>query len=135
MFWHVIAHLVGDYFLQSDWMAAEKTKKNSAALAHVLTYVLPFLFLTSSVPALIFIAGTHFAIDRWRLARYICWAKNWLAPKWIDDEGVKVRNLPWRYCTKTGYMMDKPDYMAVWLLIVVDNTLHVICNAVALRWL
>lgn len=127
MFWQVIAHLVGDYILQSDWMAAEKTKKNLAALAHVATYVLPFLFLTRSLPALAVIVGTHFVIDRWRLARYVCWAKNWLAPAgW---------NKPWSECQKTGYTPDKPDFMAVWLLIIVDNTMHVVCNALALRWL
>jgi len=79
----LIAHAVGDYILQSDWMANTKTQKSSAALAHVLTYFLPFLFLTTSWKALAVIIGTHFVIDRWRLARYVCWAKNFLAPKWI----------------------------------------------------
>jgi hypothetical protein len=62
MFWQVIAHLVGDYMLQSDWMAAEKTKKNLAAFAHVVTYILPFLFLTHSITPLLFIASTHFLL-------------------------------------------------------------------------
>lgn len=123
MFWMVIAHLVGDYMVQSDWMAVEKTKKSAAALAHVVLYTLPFLAITRSTAALAFILGTHFVIDRWRLARYVCWAKNWLAPSgW---------NKPWAECQATGYTPDKPAWMAVWLLIVVDNTMHVICNAVA----
>jgi hypothetical protein len=127
MFWQVIAHLIGDYMLQSDWMAAEKTKKTVAALAHVVTYTIPFFFLTGSLPALAVIAGTHFVIDRWRLARYICWAKNWLAPAgW---------NRPWAECQATGYTPEKPPFLSVWLLIIVDNTLHVLCNATALRWL
>ncbi len=153
MFWQVIAHLLGDYFLQSDWMAAEKTKKNAAALAHVATYVLPFLFLTRSLPALAVIVGTHFVIDRWRLARYVCWAKNWLAPKWIvrggeeikrssPDEATtytpvtKIRNYPWSECVGTGYhATEKPLFLTLWLMIITDNTMHVICNALALRWL
>jgi hypothetical protein len=44
----LVAHAVGDYILQSDWMATEKTKQNAAAATHALTYTLPFLFLTRS---------------------------------------------------------------------------------------
>lgn len=122
----LIAHAVGDYLLQSDWMAAEKTKRSLAAAAHVLTYVLPFLFLTRALGALAVIAGTHFVIDRWRLARYVCWLKNWLAPH---------RYAPWSECTATGYAPDKPAWLSVWLLIIADNVMHVVINAAALRWL
>ena len=144
----LICHAIGDYLIQSDWCAAEKTKKSIAALVHVITYSLPFLFLTTSWKALLFIAGTHFIIDRWRLARYVCWAKNWIAPKWIDTEVAvreagplrvaiveKVRNLPWAQCTATGYPPEKPVWLTVWLMIVADNICHVLLNAVALKWL
>jgi hypothetical protein len=124
MFWMVIAHLTGDYFLQSDWMAMEKTKNSWVTLLHVILYTLPFVFITQSIPALLFIASTHFVIDRWRLARYVGWAKNWLAPRgW---------NKSWAECKGTGYTSDKPVFMAVWLMIITDNTLHLICNALAL---
>lgn len=127
MFWQVIAHLVGDYFLQSDWMAVEKTKRSVATLVHVITYVIPFFFLTTSWQALAFIVGTHFVIDRFRLARYICWAKNWIGPP--------TWNKPWSECQATGYTPDKPPYLSLWLMFIVDNTMHVVCNALALRWL
>lgn len=135
----LVAHAVGDYILQSDWMATEKTKKNIAGLVHVLTYTLPFLFLTFNPIALALIAGTHFIIDRWRLARYVCWIKNWVAiPEW-SEEGYggsfplwnKV-NKPWKECVATGYTPDKPPWLAVWLLIITDNTMHVLCNGLAL---
>jgi Protein of unknown function (DUF3307) len=74
-------HAIGDYILQSDWMATEKTKRSIAALVHVLTYALPFLFLRPSVLALFVIVSTHFVIDRWRLARFAVWAKNFLGPR------------------------------------------------------
>jgi hypothetical protein len=117
----LVAHAVGDYILQSDWMATEKTKQNSAAAAHAFTYTLPFLFLTRSPAALLVILATHFIIDRWRLARYVVWAKNWLGP-----------NKPWSECVATGYPADRPAWLTVWLLIIADNTLHVICNGIAL---
>ena len=60
----LIVHALGDYFLQSDWMASDKTSKKIAALVHALTYTLPFLFLTCSPMALLVIAGTHFVIDQ-----------------------------------------------------------------------
>lgn len=123
----LVAHAIGDYILQSDWMATEKTKKSIAAAAHVVTYAIPFLALTRSIAALVFIVVTHFVIDRWRLARYVVWAKNWLAPK-------GSRTPPWSACTATGYPPDRPSWLAVWLLIIADNVMHVILNAVALRW-
>jgi hypothetical protein len=121
----LVAHAVGDYLLQSDWMATEKTKRSLAAFAHVATYGLPFLALRPSCVAMAIIVGTHFVIDRWRLARFVGWIKNWLAP---------VRPAPWAECSTTGYGPDKPLFLAVWLLIITDNVMHVIFNAAAFRF-
>ena len=120
----LVAHAVGDYLLQSDWMATEKTKRSVAALAHVMTYGLPFLLFRPSLAAYAVIVGSHFVIDRWRLARYVVWVKNWMGP-----------NRPWSECVLTGYPGERPAFMAVWLLIIADNILHVICNGLALRYL
>lgn len=116
----ILAHLVGDYILQSHWMATEKTKQSFAAAVHAITYTLPFLFLTQSPAALAFIVGTHFLIDRFRLARYVAWFKNGYA--FTSDEPV----------TATGYKADVPAWLSVWLLIIADNILHLICNGAAL---
>lgn len=77
----ILAHLVGDYVIQSDWMAQKKTSQWLPAILHGITYTLPYLFITLSPLALIVIAGTHIIIDRYRLAKYLVWAKNQLAPK------------------------------------------------------
>jgi hypothetical protein len=121
----LLCHALGDYVLQSDWMANTKTKKSVACLVHVVTYALPFLLLRPSLLALAVIVGTHFVIDRWRLARYVCWAKNFLGPG----------NRPWKECAATGYPPDRPPWMSVWLLIIADNVMHVALNGAALRWL
>jgi len=121
----LLAHAVGDYVIQSDWMANEKTKRSLAAAIHAMTYALPFLLLTTSWLALAVIVGTHFAIDRWRLARFVCWAKNWPWPG----------RRPWRDCAGTGYPTARPPWLAVWLLIIADNVMHVAINGTALRWL
>ena len=120
----ILAHGIGDYILQSDWMATEKTKRSVVALVHAGTYTLVFLYFTRMPLPLLIIFGTHFAIDRWRLSRYLVWAKNFMAPPgW---------NKPWAQCAATGYPPDRPTWLTVWLLIVVDNVMHVLCNGLAL---
>jgi hypothetical protein len=123
----ILAHLIGDYVLQSDWMANEKTKQSFAAVVHALCYSLPFLLFRPSWQAWTVIVVTHFAIDRWRLARFVVFAKNFVAPR---------SSWPvWSRCSATGYDESRPPWLAVWLLIIADNTLHLICNGIALRWL
>jgi hypothetical protein len=148
----LVAHAVGDYLLQSDWMANEKTKRHVAAAAHAITYALPFLFFHPSLAAMAVIIGTHFVIDRWRLARFVVFAKNRLAPRgrrsasWAgpqptqgEDSRPVIRHrewrTPWKLCRNTGYPDDRPAWLAVWLLIIADNVLHVLINGAALRWL
>lgn len=119
-----LAHAMGDYVIQSDWMAAEKTKRSLPAILHAASYAACFLTLTRSPKALIVIGGTHFVIDRWRLAKHVGWAKNQIAP-----EDFRPGH------TATGYGEDKPDWMAVWLTIITDNTMHLLINRWALkRW-
>lgn len=121
----LFCHAIGDYILQSDWMATEKTKQSLAALCHVLTYAVPFLFLRPSWIALAVIISTHFVIDRWRLARYVVWLKNLPWPG----------RMPWSDCVATGYPSARPAWLAVWLLIIADNICHIGINAVALQYL
>ena len=131
----LVAHAVGDYILQSDWMANEKTKRSLAALVHALTYSLPFLLFRPSLRAFVFIAATHFIIDRWRLARFVCYAKNFFAPPQTYKPCFAEWWFHWEDCAATGYHKDRPAWMSVWLLIIADNTMHVICNGIALMYL
>lgn len=119
----IVAHLVGDYILQSHWMATEKTKQSLAAAIHAATYTLPFVLLTWSPFALAFILGTHFLIDRFRLARFVVWFKNGYLFTEIGP------------ATATGYRNDVPPWLSVWLLIIADNTIHILCNGIALAYL
>lgn len=163
----LVAHAVGDYVLQSDWMATEKRRRWLAAVVHAVCYTLPFLFLTRSVPALAVIAGTHAVIDRYALARFVVWGKNFLAVPslaWAGAWGLRSERYgkvdraverpvhagmsvappgasprlkwpvrPWRESNVTGFPADRPVWLATWLLIIVDNTLHVVLNGVALH--
>lgn len=123
----VLAHLIGDYLIQSHWMATQKTSRWWPAIAHGITYTIPYLMVTQSPWALLVIAGTHVVIDRFRLARHFLWLKNQVAPaahrpKWADSR-------------TTGYPDDAPAWMTVWLMIIADNTIHLVINTAAVLWL
>jgi hypothetical protein len=120
----LLAHLVGDYVLQSDWMAQEKTRRWWPAIAHGLTYTVPYLFVTQSVLALAVIGGTHVVIDRYRLTRHVVWLKNQMAPAAFRPGH-----------TATGYSETTKAWLAVWLLILADNTIHLLINTAAVTWL
>jgi hypothetical protein len=123
----IVAHLVGDYIVQSEWMASEKTKRWWPAIVHGVTYTLPFLFITQSWSALLVIAGTHIVIDHYRLARHVSWLKNQVGPR-----GSRPT---WEDARATGYPSAKPAWMSVWLMIITDNTLHILINIGAVTWL
>lgn len=123
----VLAHLVGDYVIQSHWMATQKTSRWWPAIAHGVTYTVPYLAVTQSPWALLVIAGTHIIIDRFRLARHVVWIKNQVAPA--------MHRPRWGDSKKTGYPPDTPAWMAVWLMIIADNTIHLVINTAAVLWL
>lgn len=123
----LIAHLVGDYVIQSSWMANEKTLHWLPAVAHGITYSLAYCFVFFFMPwlyaliALAVIGGTHIVFDHYRFAKHIVFAKNFIGPK---------RTWPvWSDCKdNSGYPSKTPEYLATWLMIVADNTVHLIIN-------
>lgn len=121
----ILLHLFGDYISQTDWMAKNKTSRLFVAMLHAAIYTLPFLLITQSPVALLVMWFTHVLIDHFRLARYVIFAKNWITDtklKWVD-------------CVATGYHKDTPPWLAFWLLIIVDNFLHLVINYSSIRWL
>lgn len=135
----ILAHAVGDYVIQSDWMAREKVRHWWPAILHGVTYTLPFLFLTLDWRALAVISLTHIVIDRYRLARFVIWVRNWMSPvhfrrsksTWFSYEAY---NPPWHECRSTGFAPGRPAWLAFWLLIFADNTIHVLINVAAIAW-
>lgn len=121
----IIAHFVGDYILQSDWMAREKFHSSFACLVHVIFYTLPFLFLTQEPLTLAVIAGTHFAIDRWRLPRFLIWAKN------LPFPGRRS----FKECCRTGFPPDMPADLSRMLYIIIDGICHILINGAAIHYL
>ncbi len=108
----LILHLVGDYLLQNDWMAQNKKvltwKGELACQAHCITYSLPFLFIGSPW-AVLAIYLTHYAIDR---SKFVMW-----------------------YMKNTGQSNFAKPPFAPWSIFAVDNTMHLLCNYIALACL
>jgi hypothetical protein len=77
-------------------------------------------------PGFAVIGVTHFFIDRFRLARYVCWYKNFIAPRSSWPSGP---------ITPTGYADSVPVWLSTWLLIITDNAMHLIINGLALYYL
>lgn len=109
----LVGHLVGDFMLQSDGMASEKTSNSVVCAVHVAIYTALVALFTAawiSAAGLAVIALTHFAIDRWRLARV-----------WMD----------W---------MGQPQFarggLAPWSVIVIDQIMHlwVLYAVAAVHW-
>lgn len=106
----LLAHLVGDYILQNDWMALGKYRSKEIALLHGFLYALPFIFITQSPIALLIIGLSHSVIDHWKMANFLDQLKNW------------------NFKTQSGFSPDRPIWLTVWLGIITDNTVHLLIN-------
>ena len=121
----LILHLIGDYITQSHWMASRKTEHSLPAICHATVYSIPFLLITNWY-IMVLIGLSHFLIDRFRITKYICKYKNYIAPPstWIPLEEINKN---------TGYPNSLPIYISFWLLILADNTLHLLTNFLLIK--
>lgn len=70
----VVAHMIGDYFLQNNWMAMNKDKNHMACLVHCLLYTSAVALICNWMDwrlAVVFV--THYIMDHWKLAMH--WRK------------------------------------------------------------
>ncbi len=78
----ILAHFVGDYLFQNQWMAIGKSypkwRGHLACTVHVLAYTLAFVLVAGVFNpwALLSIAVPHWLIDRWSLAKYVLSVEN-----------------------------------------------------------
>lgn len=105
----LLAHLTGDYLLQTGWMANNKEKATLPCLVHCLLYSLCFLiFCKLSWIALLVVFASHMLIDRFGLVKRVSnWEMNPLTP----------------------------DYIKFFVGVARDNTVHLICNYFAIMYL
>jgi len=104
----ILCHLMGDYLLQTDYQATNKTKNNWAAISHCVSYTMCFLLLTNNFYHLALIFITHYLIDRYNLVK-----------SWSDS--------------KFGPLT--PDYIKFFVGVVRDNTAHLLINYLILEYI
>lgn len=114
----LLAHLVGDYILQTQYEAVEKTKRWLPAATHAAKYTAAFLPLTRNPKALAVIGGTHMVLDHYRLAKHVNWARNQLAPKAYRAVGLENMGSP----------KEVSQGLAMALMFITDNTIHMLIN-------
>lgn len=102
----IVGHLVGDFLLQTSWMAEGKAKKWAPLLLHCIVYTsaicVSFLVATGNIPIIMIaiVFSSHVILDR---RTFVAW--------WSK--------------TIMGVKNGKP----VWLLIMVDQVFHVLILA------
>lgn len=104
----LLCHLIGDYLLQTSWMARDKVGGLLPAIIHCIAYTFTFLFLTFDPSKLYLIFFTHFVID------YTGVVKS-LSDKTFDKNAT--------------------EYLQVIIGIVRDNTVHLILNFLILEYI
>lgn len=124
----MLGHFVGDYLLQNQWMATEKSQPGKrghiACTVHVLLYTLAVALFTSFNPLyLAVISIPHWIIDRWSLAKYLLAWKNGYTMHEVWEEAPlcaapapgKLEQNVWKVA------------FAAPVYIFNDNTLHWVC--------
>lgn len=99
----LVGHLVGDYLLQNDYLAQGKKQSHLTCIAHCIIWTLCVTLFAGWwvwwIPPVLF--ATHFIQDRWGLVGW--------------------------YMRVMGQSKFASPPMAPWSMIVVDNTLHILC--------
>ncbi len=98
-----MGHLIGDYFLQPDWMALNKKKSTAICSLHCIIYTLVVWAFTSfswPVWTLPIIFVSHFVFDRSYLVK--------------------------TYCNAMGMKRFLEEPMFPWSWIIIDNGFHLV---------
>ena len=100
-----MAHLIGDYLLQNDWMALNKKSSTFHCSVHIITYMIPFVFMPISLLGFILIAIQHFVVDRTNIIyNFMVWKG--------QDKFVEPPCFPWSII-----VMDNISHI-VWIWVV-----------------
>lgn len=135
MFQMLLGHLVGDYLLQNEWMAINKSKNTLigwlAALIHCLIYTFAVCLFMANFQLIWIIAVflSHFPIDKFGLGE--------LYMKYIKGSGLRdyIDNVNNTY-TRTwindseGQRMLTGGFRA-FVYAVTDNTMHLVLMYIA----
>jgi hypothetical protein len=113
MHW-IYAHLIGDFLIQNDWMAKGKKESSLICLTHVLTYLIPFIFVGSYMDGW----KVHIVMFQWEPLYFVVVGLQHFAQ---DKTNIVVESMK---ATGKGDFAKPP--MAPWSVIITDNILHIL---------
>lgn len=110
----LVGHLVGDFLLQNDWMAANKKKRHWPCFVHVLIYTIAVCmacrgYTGSWILLALFVFVPHYLIDRWNFVQW--------------------------YMYNFGQYAFAHPPMSPWSRIAVDQSMHMYCLWATAWWL
>lgn len=123
----LLGHLIGDYLLQSKFMALNKSNDNWRGVLtcswHVLIYTISVCLMigTSNPLVWLLVFATHWFIDRWSLATY------WLRL-------IHGRTFDAAYISKDKYREFDIAFTSL-VYAVVDNTFHLLSLWLIVKYL
>ena len=104
----VMAHLIGDYILQNDWMAINKKKNSIICFIHVFLYMVPFVFTSLTLVQILLIGIQHFIQDRTAVIKWFCK----ITGKFQSENNNN--GLPW------GHFIVDNIFHAIWIMLVIE---------------
>jgi len=104
----VLAHFIGDFLFQTDWMARGKKNSTFTCTIHVLFYMIPFLMVELSWIQFALIAVQHWVQDR---SIFISW---YCRKFGIFQSELKQNTLPW------GHFVVDQIFHFIWMWIVMS---------------
>ena len=124
----LLGHMVGDYLLQNNWMAMNKSGSTLKCAVHCGLYTIAVSIATWSVslahwqwPLLVF--ASHFPIDRWSLAdKWLHLIRGRALSDFMERGG---ENIPFEYPDhrRENYKMLRAAFGGV-VYTAADNTMH-----------
>lgn len=132
MFEILLGHLFGDYLLQNEWMALNKSKNNwvgwIAAITHCVIYTSAVCMITNNYDILwmVIVFISHFFIDKFNLAHYyLLVIKGRNLRKFLDED--KTKDVVLFTDSENGFrnIALRGGFNAV-VYTITDNTMHLL---------
>jgi hypothetical protein len=136
MFELLLGHLTGDYLLQNEWMALNKSKNTligwTAAILHCLIYTWTICIFMGIFDFIWWIAVflTHFPIDKFALGEKYMKLKGSSLRAYIDDTNNSTSKF--YVDTSNGQKILTGGFRAV-VYAVTDNTMHLVLMYLAYK--
>jgi hypothetical protein len=105
---YVLAHFIGDFLLQNDWMAVGKKKSSWICSIHVFLYMLPFMLTNLSGLQIALIVLQHWIQDR---TNFVGW---WCKTVKSFQTELNHGGLPW------GHFIVDQVFHFIWMYFVVN---------------